>query len=1209
MSNLAVQELADRQARADALDIGGSVLVQAPAGSGKTELLAMRFLKLLALVEEPEQVLGITFTKAATAEIRHRILGKLEMARDLLETGTAPDKKDAASLEIATRAYTNSNARGWKLLEQPHRLNIETIDSLSLRIAHQMPLSGRPGGVLQPTEAATPLYRRAAQKTLDQLGGDDEELNAALRGLLLLRDGNLAGCEALIAKMLATRDQWSRAFPLTGEIDWPAVRQRLEEPFHREIERVLGEMHDLLSSHHALTQDLLRLADFACGNDEELEIEISLLAGMKSLPSPSLAFVEHWRCFAQFLLTKKDLRKRHDVSNGFPRGAKAEKAQMRDLARGLSGIHGFVDLLLALRGLPQPSYSDKEWASLCQIIIVLRHAVKELRTNFVEQGAVDFVEVGIAALEVLRNDTQGIGIQHLLVDEFQDTSRSQHQVIAALLRSWDADSSNNRRTLFDAPRTVFLVGDPMQSIYMFRQADVELFTQVRDHGLATGAGQLSVRALDLKTNFRSHAGLVNQLNTIFAIIFPHGVKHGSADVSFLPATPGNETIPAGAYQIHADFMTSEKASRDGAQQRETEEILKIIRRHQPRINEARDQGEEFTVAILARAKNHLVPLAAALRDKQIPFRAVDLEQLGERQEVLDLQSLTRALLHPMDRIAWLAMLRAPWCGLELRDLHLLCGTDPRPSDPSAVQAQLRERLLLLDDDPRERASRVIAVMQAAVGNRHRQSSFSSWIERTWNSLGGPACVDAAGYENAQAYFRMLEEVSLDGIDATGEAMRDRLARLYAKSDPSVSDRCGVQLMTMHKAKGLGFNVVVLPGLNKPTSRDPFTLIRYAERSTGLKTELLVAPIGNKGEKPSSTYLWVGRQKQNREAEERKRLLYVACTRAREELHLFATVTVTDKGTNPVSGSLLHTAWPALESVFDAEYAKRTPLPQPDSLREFPSPLPAYEPGVLDTVAAASGKTTAQAGGKTQLYRLPSSWMSGPVAPNLDWAIQRPESVAAFNEDRLQRPHGSHSSRVLGTTVHALFERAARFLATGRSEADLRAALPGFRLQANALTRNEGLSQQEAASIANSAVQALDRALADPTGLWILGSHRESQTESSWTAVIDGVPSTLRIDRSFFAGPEPLLPKSSLPESPLDGENWLWIIDYKTATHGSSGIDQFLAAERLQYAAQLESYAERLKLAHGSDIQVRLGLYYPFLSKLLWWAAYVNPPPA
>jgi len=93
-------------------------------------------------------------------------------------------------------------------------------------------------------------------------------------------------------------------------------------------------------------------------------------------------------------------------------------------------------------------------------------------------------------------------------------------------------------------------------------------------------------------------------------------------------------------------------------------------------------------------------------------------------------------------------------------------------------------------------------------------------------------------------------------------------------------------------------------------------------------------------------------------------------------------------------------------------------------------------------------------------------------------------------------------------------------------------------------------------------------------------------------MVEGVPRTLRIDHSFFAGPEPF----------LDEESCLWIVDYKTANHGPSGIEQFLDAERLQYAAQLESYAELLRLAHGSETQLRVGLYYPFLPKLVWWAA-------
>jgi ATP-dependent exoDNAse (exonuclease V) beta subunit len=826
----------------------------------------------------------------------------------------------------------------------------------------------------------------------------------------------------------------------------------------------------------------------------------------------------------------------------------------------------------------------------------LRHSVVELENVFVEYGTVDMMEIAISALRVLHEDVTAAsflhGVRHLLVDEFQDTSRRQHELIAALLQDWSAEPETDR------PRTMFLVGDPMQSIYMFRQAEIELFDLVRKSGFATGKGRLPLKPVRLSMNFRSIAGVVKPLNAMFEVIFPHSPKVGAAAVDFLPGVPRDPEAPQHAFEVHPSFLAPKEKSIEGdlsaddadapldgdAGRSETAEILKIVQRQLPRIEAARARGEEFTVAVLARAKNHLFPIASVLRDQGIRFRAVELETLGERQEILDLRAITRALLHPMDRIAWLAVLRAPWCGLELRDLHLICGTDVRDSRGHAVSAQIKERLHLLSAQTQERVNRVLAVLQAAMGKRHGQSSFSSWVERTWNSLGGPACVDAAGYENAREYFRMLGQVTPDGIAATGEAMEEQLYRLFASPDPSVGEHCGVQLMTMHKAKGLGFDVVVLPGLHRRTQGSAQALVRYLERATSTGTELLVAPIDDAGDETSPLNKWVRRQAENREAEERKRLLYVACTRARRELHLFATAKVTNSGLGCDAGSLLHTAWPALEEIFQAKYAELN-ASQFNNLVEFPSPSPVdgSVSGVLETVAAESRGSI--------LRRLPSGWAPTPVAPNISWIAQKTAATVPIeHEDEGQRPQGSRSSRILGTTVHALFERAARLFDQGQAEANLRSALPQFRAVATALTRNEGLLPQEAEFIARNAVQALEMALADTVGLWILSSHHEAQTESSWTGVIDGVPRTLRIDRSFRGGPEPL----------NEDKSCLWVIDYKTATHGPSGIAEFLDAEKLLYAEQLQSYAEIMRLMNGGEAQLRLGLYYPFLARLVWW---------
>lgn len=199
--------VSDAAERARALQAHESFLVQAPAGSGKTELLVLRYLALLPSVEEPEQVLAITFTRKATAEMRVRVLQALLSAAHTEDAATNDHEREVRRLAAAALAH--AEARGWQLTEQPQRLNIQTIDSLALSIAYQTPLLSRLGGQLTPTEETMPLYALAAERTLAQLGNaTDTELADALADILKLRDANIQDCESLIAGMLARRDQW-----------------------------------------------------------------------------------------------------------------------------------------------------------------------------------------------------------------------------------------------------------------------------------------------------------------------------------------------------------------------------------------------------------------------------------------------------------------------------------------------------------------------------------------------------------------------------------------------------------------------------------------------------------------------------------------------------------------------------------------------------------------------------------------------------------------------------------------------------------------------------------------------------------------------------------------------------------------------------------------------------------------------------------------
>jgi ATP-dependent helicase/nuclease subunit A len=153
----------DAEARAEALDITRSFLVEAPAGSGKTGLLIQRFLKLLAAVDDPAEVLAITFTRKATSEMLERVLAQLSAAAAATE---AANDFDRATRQLAEAVLARDAQLGWKLLDNPGRFNIRTIDSLSQQIAGALPVLSGSGGAQSPTEDPMSLYREAARRTL-----------------------------------------------------------------------------------------------------------------------------------------------------------------------------------------------------------------------------------------------------------------------------------------------------------------------------------------------------------------------------------------------------------------------------------------------------------------------------------------------------------------------------------------------------------------------------------------------------------------------------------------------------------------------------------------------------------------------------------------------------------------------------------------------------------------------------------------------------------------------------------------------------------------------------------------------------------------------------------------------------------------------------------------------------------------------------------
>src|SRR5690606_2161828 len=291
----------DSPARARALHPESSFRVQAPAGSGKTELLTDRILALLARVQRPEEIVAITFTRKAAAEMHARVLEKLAAANQ--ERPAEPYR--VRSWELARAAMQRNQEQQWDLLAYPARLSIRTIDSLCAHLVRAMPWITGLGGVPAITDKAQEHYEAAAWATLEMA----ESVPSVARFLEHM-DVNLLQAQALLAGMLASRDQWLPAVGQGGDV------ALLQDSLREVVEQQLQQLSDSLPPGWART--LAPLACFAASNLESGDV-LALADWQGDNLAPVMDDLPRWRGLAALLLTDKgDLRKSLTVRNGFP---------------------------------------------------------------------------------------------------------------------------------------------------------------------------------------------------------------------------------------------------------------------------------------------------------------------------------------------------------------------------------------------------------------------------------------------------------------------------------------------------------------------------------------------------------------------------------------------------------------------------------------------------------------------------------------------------------------------------------------------------------------------------------------------------------------------------------------------------------------------------------------------------------------------------
>ena len=1122
----------DAAARERAIHEDGSVLVQAPAGSGKTTLLAQRYLRLLARVDAPERILALTFTRRAAQEMRERVLSALRAAR----LDACPANMNLETWNLAVAANKHLDASHLDIARQPSRLRIETIDAFNAWLASQLPISAGATSSSQMLVDARPSYQEAARRALAH--EQEDTFGIAVDRVLALDDQRWRKLVDLIADMLGSRDRWLpllagrlQAASALDAAQLTRVRQHLDEDLRLLVSRVLVRARDTLGE-----ERIAALSQLAHGAARRAAAEPPEDFGWSTDGAPLRANTEdlaRWRGAARLLLTAGgEFRKRLTKKEGFPPQC-LDKPAMLDLLQELERDPRARHALVEIRMLPDPAYNDEQWARVREVAQVMVLAAAELDQVFREQGAADFPAVSMAALRALGstdaptdlNLRLDYRLQHILVDEFQDTSSAQLTLVELLTAGWQAGDA----------RSVFCVGDPMQSIYGFRQAEVRAFLELAEDGI----GELRFDVQRLRDNFRSARPLVEWVNACFSRILPRTDDRDRGAIAFRPSAPA---LAESAASLRAAPGVELRGFAGRAA--ESAAIAAMIEAQAA-------QHPEWHIAVLVRARTHAREIAAALRARGIAFRAVEIEPLQDRGIVRDVIMLLCALLHLGDRTAWLAVLRAPWAGLTLADLLEISRGAALIWDALADDRALAR----LSEDGRLRCLRLRSIFEAAFRARS-DSSIARWVERTWLALGGPSCAAAPqDLELAGAAFARLRELEQRGLPDAAE-LPDGFADLYADHGAAGN----VEIMTIHKAKGLEFDMVIVPALDRhvPLSRDQL-LLSYQFARAG-RDGMVMAARPAIGADDDGLFEFLRHQLRDAAGLEAQRLLYVACTRAKWQLKLTAKIGKSEDEEpehsaghcwSPRAGSLLAVLWP----VAGGEFA----LPQPGAM-----------PQGEDLGAPRGGP----------LSRVPRDWN-----PHFDGDAPAAESMSAPPPSREVWPEfdwAGETARRVGTLVHA--ELQAMDLASSNEQDIVDRHAHHQRWLAL-----HGVPSERLPEAASRVVEALLAVHRDPRGRWILTKAREDVREHALSGFLQGGDGSsgevarVVFDRSF-----------------VDDEGVRWVIDYKTSQHLGSGLAEFLDREVERYRPQLQRYA-RLAQKLGPE-PVRLGLYFPLMRAWREWAA-------
>jgi len=1085
--------LNDDHQRQQAIDPRYSFIVQAPAGSGKTEILTQRYLRLLSRVNAPEEIVALTFTRKAANEMRERILLALQQA-SMQSIATSPHQQQ--TLTFASEALKKNDAAQWQLLQQPNRLRIITIDALCQWLCQAIPLPDKQTPYAKISENPRRHYITAARACFNY-ALENSDYHRPLKILLQHVDNRQDTLLSLFSALLMKRDQWL-------DLLYPAKTQD-KETYERALSWML--QHELSRFQQSIPPEIAY----------ELTILARRVASLEPMRDSPRAPLRDWQRFqdlnptilrslASLLLTSQNtLRKAFDHHVGLKKGECSPndyeeiKTASQQLLAELATRPEFLKALLRVKNLPSPHYDPEQWDVLQALFTLLPLLAGHLQLVFNEQNEVDFSSVSQQALLALGEEENPTDlalyldntIHHLLVDEFQDTSIQQYQLLSQLVQSFQPHDG----------KTLFVVGDPMQSIYRFRSAEVGLFLKAQHQGI----GPVSLIPLELTCNFRSTATIVNWVNEQFKSIFPDVDDIESGAIRFHSSTPVKLS------HQHSGVMAFAYEDRHQEAQALVLQILYELETY-----------PDDNIAILVRSRTQLTDIMCLLREHKIPFQGIEIDHLAKLPHLRDVWCLTQALLMPSNRLTWLTVLRSPWCGLFLVDILCIASYAKHKSIYFAL-SQLNH-IQGLTDEGRKRAHFIYTVLDKALIHRHRQS-LAEWIMETLNELHLEQILDTAQQNDLDQFWVLLDRFEQQGYIENLALFNDEFNKLYSQRvTPS-----RLKIMTIHKSKGLEFDCVILPGLGAKSPNMDSPLLRWLKvPSQDHENRLLFSPMKAAHHDHCLLYDHLGKLDAEKNAYELQRLLYVAVTRAKKRLYLFDSNIKINKDT---CRALLQRQSFLTEEKEVTVLSEATPLPALYRLPlEYYNPRPVASQNVNPIANLALTTPTSLRSAPTIYSRgCPRSLESNPV---LDPANKSRDVVSGnfIIQDNKQR--------LTGIVIHELLQWICDYHPA--TIADIPWALTTHSLRAL------GFETQALHDTLYTLKAQLATFFNDPIGEWLIKPHDDEHNEYELLVENEGTLTTRIIDRTFVE------------------QDIRWIIDFKTG-HDSAHAQSHHRQQLSEYA--------------------------------------------